>query len=36
MEHALVYHGANGCICGADMLVLEGSKRFFDVVGLAG
>jgi hypothetical protein len=24
MEHALVDHGANGGICGTDMLVLEG------------
>jgi hypothetical protein len=36
MEYALVDRGANGGICGTDMLVLEGSKRFVDVVGLAG
>jgi N-acetylglucosamine-6-phosphate deacetylase len=36
MEYALVDHGANGCICGSDMKVLEGSERFVDVVGLAG
>jgi hypothetical protein len=36
MEKALVYRGANGGICGADMLVLEGSERFVDVSGLAG
>jgi hypothetical protein len=36
MEHALVDRGANGGICGDDMLVLEGSERFVDVSGLAG
>jgi hypothetical protein len=36
MEYSLVDRGANGGICGTDMLVLEGSKRFVDVVGLAG
>jgi hypothetical protein len=36
MEHALVDRGTNGGICGTDMLVLEGSKQFVDVVGLAG
>jgi hypothetical protein len=35
MENALVYCGANGGICGNDMLVLEGSERFVDVFGLA-
>ena len=33
---ALVNRGANGGICGDDMLVLEGSERFVDVFGLAG
>ncbi|MFA9289401.1 MAG: reverse transcriptase domain-containing protein, partial [Weeksellaceae bacterium] len=36
MEKALVDRGANGGICGDDMLVLEGSERFVDVSGLAG
>jgi hypothetical protein len=36
MEHALVDCGENGGICGHDMLVLEGSQLFVDVVGLAG
>jgi hypothetical protein len=36
MECALVDCGGNGGICGTDMLVLEGSERFVDVVGLAG
>jgi hypothetical protein len=36
MDYALVNRGANGGICGTDMLVLEGSERFVDVVGLAG
>jgi hypothetical protein len=31
-----VDRGANGCICGSDMKVLEISERFVDVVGLAG
>jgi hypothetical protein len=33
---ALIDRGANGCICGDDMLVLEGSERFVDVSGLGG
>ena len=36
MEKALVDRGANGGVCGDDMLVLEGSERFVDVSGLAG
>jgi hypothetical protein len=37
MDHALIDRGANGGICGDDMLlVLEGSERFVDVCGLAG
>jgi hypothetical protein len=36
MEYALVDCGANGGICGSDMIVLEGSERFVDIVGLAG
>jgi hypothetical protein len=36
MEKALIDRGDNGGICGDDMLVLEGSDRFFDVFGLAG
>jgi hypothetical protein len=36
MEKALIDRGANGGICGDDMLVLEGSDRFVDVFGLAG
>jgi Reverse transcriptase (RNA-dependent DNA polymerase) len=36
MEKALVDRGANGGICGDDMLVLEGCERFVDVFGLAG
>ena len=36
MEKALVDRGANGGICGDDMLVLEGSERFVDVIGLVG
>jgi hypothetical protein len=36
MEYALVDRGANGGFCGTNMLVIEGSKRFVDVVGLAG
>jgi hypothetical protein len=36
IEHSLVDRGANGGICGNDMLVLEGSQHFVDVVGLAG
>jgi hypothetical protein len=36
MDKALVYGVANGGICGADMLLMEGIKRFIDVGGLAG
>jgi hypothetical protein len=36
MEYALVDRGANGGVCGVDMLVFEGSKGFVDVSGLAG
>jgi hypothetical protein len=36
MQNALVDRGANGGICGEDMLVLEGSERYVDVLGLAG
>jgi hypothetical protein len=36
IEKALVDRGANGGICGDDMLVLEGSERFVDIFGLAG
>jgi len=36
MKNALVDRGANGGICGNDMLVLEGSERFVDVYGIAG
>jgi hypothetical protein len=36
MEKALVDRGANGGICGDDMLVLEGSERFVDEFRLAG
>jgi hypothetical protein len=36
MEYALVDRGANGGIWRTDMLVLEGSERFVDVVGLSG
>jgi hypothetical protein len=36
MEKALIDRGANGGICGDDMLLLEGSDRFVDVFGLAG
>jgi hypothetical protein len=35
MDKALVDRGANGGICGEDMLVFEGSERFVDVSGLA-
>ena len=35
-DKALVDRGANGGICGDDMLVLEGSERFVDVFGIAG
>jgi threonine dehydrogenase-like Zn-dependent dehydrogenase len=36
MEYALLDCGANGGICGTDMLVLKGSERFVDVIRLAG
>jgi hypothetical protein len=36
MDKTYVDRGANGGICGADMLVLEGSERFVDASGLAG
>jgi hypothetical protein len=36
MDKVLIDRGANGGICGSDMLVLEGSERFVDVSGLAG
>jgi hypothetical protein len=36
IEMALVYHGANGSLCGDDMLILERSERFLDVSGLGG
>jgi hypothetical protein len=36
MDKALIDRGANGGICGADMIVLEGSERFVDGSGLAG
>jgi hypothetical protein len=36
MDKALIDCGANGGICGDDMVVLEGSERFVDVFGLAG
>jgi hypothetical protein len=36
MEKALGDRGANGDICGDDMLVVEGSERFADVFGLVG
>ena len=36
LDKALVDLGANGGVCGNDMLVLEGSERFVDVSGLAG
>jgi hypothetical protein len=35
-DMALVDRGANGCVCGDDMRVLEGSKRYVDVSGLGG
>jgi hypothetical protein len=35
-DQTLVDRGANGGICGNDMLVLEGSECFVDVYGLAG
>jgi hypothetical protein len=36
MEYALVDCGANGGVCGEDMLVVEGSESFVDDSGLAG
>jgi hypothetical protein len=33
---ALIGWGANGCVCGDDMRVLEGSERYVDVSGLGG
>jgi hypothetical protein len=36
IDQALVDCGANGGICGNDMLVLECSERFVDIYGLAG
>jgi hypothetical protein len=33
---AIIDRGANGCVCGDDMLVLEGGARFDDVSGLDG
>jgi hypothetical protein len=36
MEYARVDRGANGGICDTYVVVLEGSKRFVDVVGFAG
>jgi hypothetical protein len=36
VDKSLADHGDNGGICGANMLVLEGSARSVDVRGLAG
>jgi hypothetical protein len=36
MEYALFDRGTNGGICGTDILVLEGSEPFVDVIGLSG
>jgi hypothetical protein len=36
IDKALVDRGANGSICGDDMLVLEGRERFVSVSGLTG
>jgi hypothetical protein len=33
---ALIDRGANGCVCGDGMRVLEGSERFVDISGLGG
>jgi hypothetical protein len=33
---APIYCGAHGCVCGDDMLVLEGSELFLDISGLGG
>lgn len=35
-EMALISRGANGCLCGDDMVVLEGNEKFVDVSGLEG
>jgi hypothetical protein len=35
-DMALIDRGANGCVCGDDMRVLEGSERFVDISGLGG
>jgi hypothetical protein len=35
MEYTLVDHGMDGGICSIDMLVLEGSEHFIDLIGLA-
>jgi hypothetical protein len=35
-DMALIDRRANGCVCGDDMLELEGSERFVDVSGLGG
>ena len=35
-DMALIDRGANGCVCGDDMRVVEGSERFVDVSGLGG
>jgi hypothetical protein len=36
IDKALVDRGANGYICGEDMIVVEGSEPFVDVSDLAG
>jgi hypothetical protein len=36
MEYPLVDCGANGGVCGDDMLVVEGSECFVDFSGLVG
>ena len=35
-DMALIDRGANGCVCGDDMRVLEGTERFVDISGLGG
>jgi hypothetical protein len=35
-DMALIDRGANGCACGDDMRVFEGSERYVDVSGLGG
>jgi hypothetical protein len=35
-DKALVDRGANGCIVGDDMIIVEGSERHVDVSGLDG